>query len=258
MKTFSFLLAGFLFCSFTAKVNNTLNDEHITGKVKSITEYEFFIVKGKEVLYGKHVTSYDKNGNETLRRSYNAHDSINFPDLVWDYKYNEKGDKVEENIYNADGSLSWKTVFTYNISGLLIETNRYPESGILMQRDIFKYDSAGRRIEYRSYDGNGGKNGESFFRYDAQNRLIEEQEEDYAPSGYITKVSRKYDGQNNLAERLETEIRVVDNKEVQFPRSNYFRYSQYDDHSNWINMSEAISSRGITDTFVYRREISYY
>ncbi len=61
-------------------------------------------------------------------------------------KYNEKGNLIENNDYNSDGSLYEKYIYKYDSKGNLIEINSYKSDGSLREKNTYKYDSKGNKI----------------------------------------------------------------------------------------------------------------
>ena len=56
------------------------------------------------------------------------------------YIYNDKGNEVEHNFYNSNGSLDMKYAYIYDEVGNKIEENRYSSKGELLQKYTFKYE----------------------------------------------------------------------------------------------------------------------
>ena len=253
-KAITLLLIGLVLCSFTRKKNNTLNDENIKGRVKSIIEYESMTVKGRQVTLGKKVYTYDDKGNQVLMRSYDAHDSNNFPDFRWDYKYNANGDKTEENIYNPDGSLSWKTIFTYDKNRLLTEANRYHRDGSLKERYVYTNDASGNKTGQTSYNFKGELNCKSVFKY--HNGLLVEKEVDCSNVAWMgnvpLKVNYKFDEKNNLIEYLEY------HRDDKAAITRKIIYADFDRAGNWVRKTEVSHENEIGDVTTTLREISYY
>ena len=92
------------------------------------------------------------------------------------YKYDEKGNKIEENRYttwsglgcsnatgykssgdkqDADGSLESKITNKYDDKGNMIEENYYNADGSLYSKYTSKYDEKGNKIEYNEYNADG-------------------------------------------------------------------------------------------------------
>ena len=94
---------------------NDLTEENLKGKVKSIKEtlYEAVdkfgqIEKGN--WFNNYFTIYDKKGNIIEENDYDSDGSLNSKTT---YKYDEKGNKIEENDYDSDGRLDSKTTYKY-------------------------------------------------------------------------------------------------------------------------------------------------
>ncbi len=143
-------ISGLFLCSFdTTKGRNSLQEQHLKGRVISVTEYNF---RNEDDTAGaylavKHI--YNVMGNETERRCFSG----DIPrDSVF-YTYNVKGKLVEEN------SISWRTLYTYDSNDVLAETNRYGrEDSGLMERVTFEYDQSGNEKELNSFRGDGKAN----------------------------------------------------------------------------------------------------
>ena len=257
MKTIVFMLISIVLCSFTGKVNNTLSEDNLKGRVKSITEYEVVIVKGKEMYPRKQVYSFDSNGNRVLIRSYDVHDSIDFPDFKSAYKYNARGNKIEEIIYNQDGTVSWKTTYSYDNNGFATEAKRCHGNGDIEERYGYMYDAQGNKIGRISYNAKGETNCKSTYKYDEHNNLIEEVEDcSYIPwlkDGVCVKTTREYNSGNEVA-YLEHDrannilIKSINNIEA------------FDNMGNWIKQTSIHKRDGFEspDTIITKREITYY
>lgn len=87
--------------------------------------------------------------------------------------YDPKGNKSEEEQYNADGSLSIKTIFTYE-AGRLLQVNSYTSTNVFLSRIEYRYDAKGRLIEETSYDVNGEGSRQKSFSYNASGKRIED------------------------------------------------------------------------------------
>jgi hypothetical protein len=61
-------------------------------------------------LDSKRTYKYDDKGNKIEENSYKTDGSLNYR---WTYKYDNKGNKIERNTYNSDGSLGDKTTYKY-------------------------------------------------------------------------------------------------------------------------------------------------
>ena len=124
-------------CNQSEKKND-LTEENLKGKVKSITEntYEavdkFGQIEKGDVLVDSSAV-YTDDGRFKI--------------------YNEKGNKIEENYYNSNGSLIYKTTYKYDEKGNNIEKNNYDSNGRLDSKYTYEYDKNNnwtQRIEYKN------------------------------------------------------------------------------------------------------------
>ena len=117
-------------CNQSEKKND-LTEENLKGKVKSITEntYEavdkFGQIEKGDVLVDSSAV-YTDDGRFKI--------------------YNEKGNKIEENYYNSNGSLIYKNTYKYDEKGNKIEENYYNSNGRLYSKTTYKYDEKGNMI----------------------------------------------------------------------------------------------------------------
>ena len=72
------------------------------------------------------------------------------------YKYDSRGNKIEEADYNSDGSLDDKTIYKYDLRGNKIEEAKYNSDGPLDRKYTYKYDSRGNMIERTDGEGRDG------------------------------------------------------------------------------------------------------
>jgi len=91
--------------------------------------------------YGLTLTSrielkYDKYGNEVMRSSY-ADEKLTEKIT---YKYDDKNNKIEENVFNSDGSLKEKKELSYNEKNLCSLFKSYDSNKKLEQKVSFSYD----------------------------------------------------------------------------------------------------------------------
>ncbi len=75
--------------------------------------------------------------------------------LRFNFKYDEKGNLIEQNWYNPDNSLQGKWLFKYDKKGLKTEEVEYKSDGSISSKYIFIYDNNGYLIEHKSYVSNG-------------------------------------------------------------------------------------------------------
>ena len=99
--------------------------------------------------------------------------------------FDEHGHKVQEDLYNPDGTLWWKWVYSYHANGYKSEESRYDASGRLILRNSFQYefDAQGKLITLSIYDADG--------------RLYEKMIKNYNSSGLMSD-STTYDRDGSI------------------------------------------------------------
>lgn len=124
-------------CNQSEKKND-LTEENLKGKVKSITENTYEAVE----KFGQ-----IEKGDVLVDSSAVYTDDGRFK------IYNEKGNKIEENYYNSNGSLIYKNTYKYDEKGNIIEENHYDSNGRLDSKYTYEYDKNNnwtQRIEYKN------------------------------------------------------------------------------------------------------------
>ena len=167
-------------CNQSEKKND-LTEENLKGKVKSITENTYEAVdkfgqieKGDVLVDSSAVYTddgrfkiYNEKGNKIEENYYNSNGSLIYKNT---YKYDEKGNKIEENYYNSNGRLYSKTTYKYDEKGNMIEDNFYDsDDGSLIYKTTYKYDEKGNIIEENHYDSNGRLDSKYTYEYDKNN-----------------------------------------------------------------------------------------
>lgn len=118
-------------CNQSEKKND-LTEENLKGKVKSITENTYEAVD----KFGQ-IEKGDILVDSSAVYTDDGHFKI----------YNEKGNKIEENYYNSNGSLIYKNTYKHDKNVNIIEECRYNKFGRLREKDTYKYDENGNNIE---------------------------------------------------------------------------------------------------------------
>ena len=124
-------------CNQSEKKND-LTEENLKGKVKSITENTYEAVD----KFGQ-IEKGDVLVDSSAVYTDDGHFKI----------YNEKGNKIEENYYNSNGSLIYKNTYKYDEKGNIIEENHYDSNGRLDSKYTYEYDKNNnwtQRIEYKN------------------------------------------------------------------------------------------------------------
>ena len=113
--------------------------------------------------------------------------------------YDVTGNRTEQAVYNFDGALNGKIVFTSDTKGNAIVAIRYGADGAPESRTVSTYDPQGNRTESLSYTAAGALTSRTVFSYDAHGN--ETAARSYTPSGTpeSTTVST-HDARGNLEE----------------------------------------------------------
>ena len=201
-------------CNQSEKKND-LTEENLKGKVKSITENTYEAVdkfgqieKGDVLVDSSAVYTddgrfkiYNEKGNKIEENYYNSNGSLIYKNT---YKYDEKGNKIEENYYNSNGRLYSKTTYKYDEKGNMIEDNFYDsDDGSLIYKNTYKYDEKGNKIEEYHYDEDGKFNYKTTYKYDEKGNKIEYN--DYDSDGRLnskTTYKYEYDKNNNWTQQV--------------------------------------------------------
>jgi hypothetical protein len=101
------------------------------------------------------IYKYDSKGNLIEENHYNP-DGLTF---MVKREYDDKGNEVETNRYNPDGSLGGKWTHKYDSKGNLIEDNS------VHFKSSFKYDDKGNKIESNSYNSDGNLDSKNTYKY---------------------------------------------------------------------------------------------
>ncbi len=257
----SFFLLSFL----NNKDKNSLTEDNLKGKVKTLTESSYDAVEKfgeveKSKLKEKQYSKYNDRGNKIEESDYRSDGSL------WQhciYKYNAKGDKIENNEYEPDGSLSGKVIYKYDDRGNLIDESDYHSDGSLMMRTIRKYDDKGNASEMSAYNADGSLSDKWIDKYDEKGNTIESTRYLFVFSltydtpyriddqGKLSsKWINKYDEGGNLIEsqRYDPEKGIID---IIYT----FRYDKFDKAGNW---QIKIVFKNNIPTDITERKIEYY
>ena len=171
-----------------SKKKNDLTEENLKGKVKSIKEttYEavdkFGQIEKGNVFYDRFsllfnspfTIIYNEKGNKIEKNYYNSDGSLKSKTT---YKYDKKGNNIEENTYDSDSRLNFKATYKYNEKGNIIEKNYYDSDGRLNFKATYKYDKKGNNIEYNICYSDGSLDKTTYkykYEYDKNNNWTQQ------------------------------------------------------------------------------------
>ncbi len=184
-------------------VTNYLPEE-INGKItkgkKIGTNYVLYNEKGNRIEYGgenfKDTYTYDSNG---YLSEWNLSGSDAGPFNKFVFKHDNRGNQIESEQYNTEGSMLLKNTFQYNSEGYLIEWNNMNPDGSLIQRVTYKNDQKGNQVESDYYDQDGSLSSKNTFKYDTRGNQLESNSYN-ATGSFLYKYSYKYDDKGNAIE----------------------------------------------------------
>ena len=147
---------------------NDLTEENLKGKVKSIKETTYKAVDKfgqieKGDVLNNYFNIYNEKGNKIEDNSYDSDGSLNSKTT---YKYDKKGNKIEENIYDSNGKFVRKTTYKYDKKGNIIEEKSYYPDGSLIYKNTYKYDEKGNMIEENWYESDGSLYEKHTYKYE--------------------------------------------------------------------------------------------
>jgi len=163
------------------------------------------------------------------------------------YIFNDKGNLIEDNSSNPDGTIFEKHTYKYDGNGNLIEMYWYNPYGSLAGKSTYKYDGNGSMIEENFYNPYGSLAGKSTYKYDSNGNRIEINNS--TPPYYSWKFTFKYDGNGN-----EIESNSYKQDGSLDLKSTYKKYS-YDKNLNWIKRIEFINDG---PPYISERVIEYF
>jgi hypothetical protein len=118
--------------------------------------------------------------------------------------FDEKGNLIEEDSYDVDGTVKSKAVYTYDTKENKAEEVSYKPrwrffDGPVDSKDVYAYDEKGNLIEESSYNPDGTLKSKTIYTRDAKGNLIEEAF--YNPNGTLkSKLINTYDAKGNRTE----------------------------------------------------------
>ena len=179
-----------LFCSLHAfsQIKNDLDRQKLKGEIKTLTEKEynatedslmwisisnfndtgnqidFYTYSPDNVLLSRSIFNYDDSIGKLsdIKRS-KADGSIN---VRTTYKYDIKGNRIEENNYDPQNVLFMTAKSRYDIKGNQMVRDCLNEYGILFLKTNYQYDKKGHDTEEKEYDSHHGLKFTTSYKYE--------------------------------------------------------------------------------------------
>lgn len=175
----------------------TAGELGLKGKVKSVTYREYLLMpkNGEQIkrLMTKGYNVYDEQGHLIDQNEYDGNDR---PKWKCTYAYGPDNRATEWHFIFYEDNQESRTTFKYDDKGNIIEQTEVNAEGKLNRRTVYKYDSDGNRTEEVVYDEKGQVQMMVASKYDDKGNEVE-----YAskgPDGKVTyKMTAVYDSKGN-------------------------------------------------------------
>lgn len=161
---------------------------------------------------------YDVKGNISEKKWY-SHNKLIYN---YYYKYDDKGNCIEQLSKELKDSTYSKYIFIRDTNGQMIVWERYNKLGDFNSKLVFTLDEGGNRIKEEYYNEEGNKDNETIYIYNSEDDVI-----------------------------IETHYNV----KSKFTYSKIYSY-KYDDNFNWIKRIEYKKDMSIE--YITKRKIKYY
>lgn len=155
-------------------------------------------------LWYKNIKTYDESSNLLEEQTIDSLSHFHDNKTIHKYKFNSKGNKIEERTYSDQGKWKSKKIYKYDDLGRLIESCIFYSSDSLKPNDktTLKYDFNGNIIE---------KVSSNFDSYDLEQRYWHEQNRInefmvFLHNDLIIKERNKYNSINKLIEKITIPI----------------------------------------------------
>lgn len=155
------LVAVLLFISLESSgqfINDAKRWYNLHGKVRSCTETGYNLIKGDTT--GKHINMFDSvvfNRKGQVTKAFNSN-TVRGADInkrfCTEYKYDVKGDLLEQLYHNTNGITVAKCIYSYSTSKKMVILKIYllQEKDSSRVSDSYKIDASGRILETYHYN----------------------------------------------------------------------------------------------------------
>ncbi len=158
------------------KGSKDLIQDNLNGKIKMITESNFKVVskfgeyKKGDVL-STQVTKYNEKGNKTEEEYSDYENNIQNRHLL---EYNANNYILTSTNYNPDNTIASKIIIKYNDKSRIVEMSSYNRDGLLATKSKLSYDNATfKNYELTQYSPDGTLNAKYSGKLDNNNNQTE-------------------------------------------------------------------------------------
>lgn len=240
------------FSTIHAQIKTDLEIEGLKGPVKSVRFERAEILQGDNVERARwlvSVTTYDEKGNRLEELKYNANGAL-LKKMV--FTRDDKGNQMKI-IYKADGTIDSKWIYNYDSRGKMTNGTWYDPDGTLRLKIVKTYDANGKLIEDAMYNADGSTKYKTIFTYDAKGNRVSDTA--YSDTGAVANKSvwSKSGGDVTLYNNDGT---------IWYRASSQAPTLEYDPYGNWTKWStpkkETRGSKAEEIIEVLYRTYSYY
>ena len=162
------------------------------------------------------------------------------------YEYDERGNRVRQDVITPDGSVFMSRVSAYDAHDRLIEVSECL-AGLCDNKTVYVYDNNDKVSEERKLGKGDVLKSKTVFTYDAQGNAVEK---------------KVYDGEGNLKQRIVSEFDANNNAvEISYydadgtiaKKENYTLV--YDKKKNWTKKTTIIDGK---PTMIMVQKIKYF
>lgn len=211
------------------------------GENDNEIEYKYYYPE--KTLLRVLTNEYDQKGNLAKTKVYEVGGDTTF----YDYKYDEKGNEIEEVSYEND-TLSYRISNEFNSHGHKIKSTWYDDMGLIgTETFAHKYSDNGEIIEKKSFNFNGELNDRRVYSY--ENGMLLNELRYNGNSILIYKQIEKYDSKGHNIE--STFYDYVEGELVRKIKA----VSINDEKGNWIEMKQYVNDKLKS---IKKREINYF
>lgn len=147
----------------------------LLGDVASViaTEYYPIEVSGEiaKAIESRTEYKFNKRGDVIEQISYDSDNSVLDKCL---YTYNSEHRMTEKAWYKRSGELDWKSQYIYDKYGILVEEVDYNSDGSIRSKTRFRYNSNGQKTEDINYSSEDILQWRSLLIYNSKGHLVEE------------------------------------------------------------------------------------
>lgn len=196
----------------------------------SVLEYASFYNNNPQPVSSEYISKYDHNGQLIERYYYDTSNvkiivmkfsvkyedgniielmNESYPDRSFGkaYKYDKRGNQIEDTFIGYDGSKSRVVVKEYDENNNVVKEQLFSLNPKILQAETIKdYDSSNNVIK-STINTSKGETSTQIFKYDSNNNIIEEQ----APNRHL-KYEYKYDEENNWVTKKRLKFNSKDGR----------------------------------------------